>query len=308
MKKITFKKLITLALCVAAFQTYAQVSFQNNTFYRFRTVLASPDDYNTADGKVPPFVDQFVYPTAVSGSDSMKLELKDTNNNNQLFAFVELAGQMVEYPVGSGVMYQVYNISSFVDTGGSNGTGALELNQLGQTSQRMRLRGNAIPFNDDLAKFIVVAESSTATETYFQIIAAATIEDAVAPIRAPMPDTNYEFFNFHGVDLGDLTGSRPRIEQWVFENQAGQNVLGNEQFDTSSIFIANPVKNTLSIKGISDNVNQVSIYSLLGQEVLTKKVHAQSTLDIDFSSLTSGIYLVKLQGDAGSFIKKIIKE
>ncbi|MFS4482728.1 T9SS type A sorting domain-containing protein [Hyunsoonleella sp. 2307UL5-6] len=306
MRKITLKKLITLVLCIGAFQTYAQVSFQENTFYRLRTVLESPEDYNTS--KDAPFPDQFVYPTAASGSNSLKLELKDTNNDNQLFAFVALPGQMAEYPVGSGVMYQVYNISSFVDTGGSNGTGALELNQLGQNSQRMRLRGNAIPFDDDLAKFIVVVESSTASETYFQIIASATIGASTAANRAPMPDTNYEFFNFHDVDLGDLTGPRPRIEQWVFENAAGQTVLSNKQFDTSSIFIANPIKNTLSITGITDSVNQVSIYSIVGQEMLTNKVDASSSLNIDVSGLTSGIYLVTLKGDTGSLTKKIIKE
>ena len=304
MKKITLKNLLALLLCVVALQTYAQVGFQESTGYRFRTALASPEDYNTS--KDAPFANQFVYPTVRSGQNSLTMTPKDTGNNDlQIFAFVPLTGQMVEYPEASGEMRQIYNIVSSIAADGNNGTGVLEINATGENGQRMRLRGNAYPFDNDLGKFIVVPVSSTATESYFQIVAAGTIGLSTGSNRVLGPDTNYEWFNFGGP--GGTT--RPQFEEWVFETVTGENVvLSNEKFDTSSIFIANPVKNTLSIKGITDIVNQVSVYSILGQEVLTKKVDTQSTLNIDFSSLTSGIYLVKLQGDTGSFIKKIIKE
>lgn len=84
-------------------------------------------------------------------------------------------------------------------------------------------------------------------------------------------------------------------------------VLSSEEFDTSSLFISNPVKNQLSIKGLPSNVKQVSVYSLLGQEVLTRNVEAQSSLTLDVSALKSGIYLVEMKGDIGTFTKKIVK-
>ncbi|MFS4482760.1 T9SS type A sorting domain-containing protein [Hyunsoonleella sp. 2307UL5-6] len=84
--------------------------------------------------------------------------------------------------------------------------------------------------------------------------------------------------------------------------------LSNEDFDTSSIFISNPVNNELSINGLTDNVNQVSIYSLIGQEVISRKLTGQATLTLDVSDLTSGMYLVKLTGANGSFTKKIVKQ
>ncbi|WP_299012494.1 T9SS type A sorting domain-containing protein [uncultured Polaribacter sp.] len=312
MKKITFKNLLTLALCAFAFQVHAQVDFQSKTFYKLRTALASPDEYNTAvkDGeeKVPPFVDQFVYATIDPGKNALPLTPLNTDNPDlQLFAFVELVGQTVEYPAESGQMNQIYNIVSKFE-GAGNGNGVLELNEIGIASSRTRIRGNAFPYDEDVAKFIVVEASQDDNESSYQLINAATIGAASQPNRAIQPDTNYEWLNFHTVDLGALDGARPRIEQFVFETETGEQVLSNEQFDVSSIFIANPVKNTLSVKGITDNVKQVTVYSVLGQQVLSRKVTAQSTLDVDVSGLTSGMYLVKLTGDNGSFTKKVIKE
>ncbi|WP_188407847.1 T9SS type A sorting domain-containing protein [Hyunsoonleella pacifica] len=84
--------------------------------------------------------------------------------------------------------------------------------------------------------------------------------------------------------------------------------LSNEEFDTSSIFISNPVNNEINIKGLTSNVKEVIVYSLLGQKVLTKEVNTQSSLSLDASALTSGMYLVEMKGDKGSFTKKIVKQ
>ena len=84
--------------------------------------------------------------------------------------------------------------------------------------------------------------------------------------------------------------------------------LSNEKFDTSSIFISSPVKNQLSVKGLTSNVKQVSVYSLLGSKVLTRKVEGQSAINVDVSALASSMYIVELSGDAGKYAKKIIKQ
>lgn len=85
-------------------------------------------------------------------------------------------------------------------------------------------------------------------------------------------------------------------------------LLSTADFDTSSIFISNPVNNELTIKGLPANVKQVAVYSLLGKEVLTRKVDAQSTLSININTLSRGMYLVKMQSDGGVFTKKIVKQ
>lgn len=84
-------------------------------------------------------------------------------------------------------------------------------------------------------------------------------------------------------------------------------VLSNEDFDTSSIFVSNPVNDQLTIKGLSSDVNQLSVYSLLGQEVITRTVNSES-INIDINALISGMYLVKISNDSGIFTKKIIKQ
>lgn len=84
--------------------------------------------------------------------------------------------------------------------------------------------------------------------------------------------------------------------------------LSTADFDTSSIFVSNPVNDELTIKGLTPNVKDVNIYSLLGKQIMSIKVDGASTLNMDVSTLASGLYIVKMVGDNGSYSKKIIKE
>jgi len=86
--------------------------------------------------------------------------------------------------------------------------------------------------------------------------------------------------------------------------------LSTEEFDTSSVFISNPVKDELSIEGLNQNIKQISVYNLLGKEVISSTLEADTTsTKLDASALTTGMYIVKLQGENGaSFTKKIVKE
>lgn len=85
-------------------------------------------------------------------------------------------------------------------------------------------------------------------------------------------------------------------------------VLSNEEFDSASIFVSNPVVNQISIKGLAPTINKVTVYSLLGSEVLSRNVESQSSLSIDASKLVSGMYIVELSGENGRFTKKVIKQ
>ncbi len=70
-------------------------------------------------------------------------------------------------------------------------------------------------------------------------------------------------------------------------------------------FHPNPVTDVLSMKAAS-NIESVSIYNLLGQEVLRTQVDA-TTSDINLSGLTTGAYILKatVEGKTGTF--KILK-
>ncbi|WP_298495950.1 T9SS type A sorting domain-containing protein [uncultured Algibacter sp.] len=84
--------------------------------------------------------------------------------------------------------------------------------------------------------------------------------------------------------------------------------LSTIDFDASSIFVSNPVNNELSIKGLSPNIKEVSVYSLLGKRVLSRNLNQETSLSIDTSALSTGIYIVKIASDKGSISKKIVKK
>lgn len=96
--------------------------------------------------------------------------------------------------------------------------------------------------------------------------------------------------------------------RWIYVEPLA---LSTEEFDTSSLFISNPVKDELSIEGLNQSIKQISVYDLIGKEVITSSNVADNTSStkLDVSALTSGIYILKLEGENGeSFTKKIIKE
>jgi hypothetical protein len=116
-------------------------------------------------------------------------------------------------------------------------------------------------------------------------------------------------YNYVVADMNDAANTNTDGEArsyWILEESTI--VLSNDEFDASSIFISNPVSNELIVKGLTDNVSSISIYSLIGKEVLTNNVDAQSSVNIDVTSLASGLYIVKLSGVNGSITRKIIKQ
>ncbi|MBC2844683.1 T9SS type A sorting domain-containing protein [Winogradskyella flava] len=86
--------------------------------------------------------------------------------------------------------------------------------------------------------------------------------------------------------------------------------LSTEEFDASSVFISNPVKDELKIEGLNQSIKQISVYDLLGKQVINSNLVDDTTsANLDVSSLNSGLYIVKLEGENGqSLTKKIIKE
>lgn len=86
-----------------------------------------------------------------------------------------------------------------------------------------------------------------------------------------------------------------------------QIVLNNAQFELKGVtYGPNPVKTNLSIKS-NEILDEVSVYSLLGQLVDKVKV-SNSEVQVDLSFLKSGNYFVKVSSGSSSSTFKIIKE
>ena len=83
--------------------------------------------------------------------------------------------------------------------------------------------------------------------------------------------------------------------------------LGNDNFAFANLtYFPNPVKNSLTISNTS-LLDSVEITSILGQQMLSKKVNSLQT-EIDMSTLSNGIYFVKVITTNKEKTIKIIKE
>ena len=83
--------------------------------------------------------------------------------------------------------------------------------------------------------------------------------------------------------------------------------LATTSFETVNVkMYPNPANNVLNIDAKS-NIENVSIYNLLGQEVISESVNKQST-SLNISSLQTGVYVVKTSIDGKIASSRLIKE
>jgi len=124
--------------------------------------------------------------------------------------------------------------------------------------------------------------------------------------------TSAEISNPSGVtldNLGDLYVSdwgNARVRKVTLaESTAG---IQNMNYGNSSISIyPNPANQQVfvAINGIEGQVS-VAVYSMLGQQVLSETTSAGQTFALNTSSLTNGLYLVKIQTANGvNFVRKV---
>ncbi|MDG1803659.1 T9SS type A sorting domain-containing protein [Flavicella sp.] len=118
---------------------------------------------------------------------------------------------------------------------------------------------------------------------------------------------------YHVYDITDMndgvntiTDGEDRSYWYIEESQIP--TANTISFDTSSIVIANPVDDELTISGLTDAVEYLTVYSLLGQQVLSISLSGEISANINVTSLAKGMYIVKLFGKQGSFTQKVIKK
>ena len=93
----------------------------------------------------------------------------------------------------------------------------------------------------------------------------------------------------------------------AFQVSAYDASLSSSAFDLTNFrAYPNPVKDILNLEYTSD-ITSISVFNLLGQEVLSNKVDATSA-KIDMSQLNSGAYIVNITIDGAQQVIKVIKE
>ncbi len=84
-------------------------------------------------------------------------------------------------------------------------------------------------------------------------------------------------------------------------------LLGNPSVQLSeTVLYPNPVEDMLNISSQVE-IRSVSVYSISGQQLLSTELGASKGA-LDFSSLTSGVYFIQLNGEQASETFKIVKE
>jgi hypothetical protein len=83
--------------------------------------------------------------------------------------------------------------------------------------------------------------------------------------------------------------------------------LANDTFNNNSFsYYPNPVKDVLNLS-YSKNITNISVYNLLGQQVIVKTVNDNQS-QIDMSKLSNGTYMVKVTADNQVKTIKVIKQ
>ena len=83
--------------------------------------------------------------------------------------------------------------------------------------------------------------------------------------------------------------------------------LGTSKFETSKVSLyPNPAKNTVTIDA-NGSIDKIAVYSILGQEVISKSPKSNSTT-IQTGSLQRGTYIVRSTVDGKTSTTKLIKE
>ena len=109
------------------------------------------------------------------------------------------------------------------------------------------------------------------------------------------------FFNY------GVTGATAGAKTYYFDDVKFVSALSTAKFDASNIkMYPNPVKNTLTVEANS-NIQKVSIYNVLGQEVMAKSPKSNAAT-LQIGSLQKGVYMVKTEIDGNVSTSKIIKE
>lgn len=94
---------------------------------------------------------------------------------------------------------------------------------------------------------------------------------------------------------------------YYFDDIAFSDALSTPSFEMTKVkMYPNPVKNELSIEAIRE-IQKVSVFNYLGQEVLTKSPKGNATT-IETSQLQKGVYVAKITIDGIETASKFIKE
>ena len=139
---------------------------------------------------------------------------------------------------------------------------------------------------------------STVNDPFSTSAITGTTTNTFASLSNLSPNTTYYFW------VKSICGNT--TTNWTSGGSFTTHVLAIESFTYDKIKVyPNPVKTILTIS-LDRNISTVSVYNLLGQELITKAVNSNETT-IDIAHLTTGTYWIKVSSNNEVKTVKIIK-
>ena len=105
--------------------------------------------------------------------------------------------------------------------------------------------------------------------------------------------------------MDGLNDGTVRIDIGAYEHQAVLTVVGSG-INPSRLY-PNPAADVLNIAVDGAVINQVIIYSLSGDKILSQKMQGREKQQLDISKLASGVYILNINTDKGNSQHQIIK-
>ena len=108
-------------------------------------------------------------------------------------------------------------------------------------------------------------------------------------------------FTILGIDAGNYNLTQPTLSANI------TSILGLEDtlLKSSISLYPNPVNNKLHIKTNNIKLEEATLYNILGKTIKNVKLDHKM---VDFSGINSGVYLLKITTDKGTFVERIIKK
>jgi hypothetical protein len=167
-----------------------------------------------------------------------------------------------------------------------------------------------LSFDDDLNFYYylsgcTLSEDSSEIATFFNEVFVLENTDLLDIDNESLPDPygplTYDFRIEGEIIYLDITNSLGDVATfWA-------STLSSESFEANKFSIfPNPVNNNLNIQSENRDIQIIEIYNLNGKLVLQHKYNLNEAIDV--SSLAKGLYLLKVQTEAGSITKKLVKK
>ena len=152
-----------------------------------------------------------------------------------------------------------------------------------------------------------VFPSTTSTPTVdtnnTRIMAIVLSENSTYNIHTPQTTTGRYAYD----DSGDVKYRTSANDQtkWILESQTLS--INKNQFLTNLNIYPNPIKNTLNINNNKSKIDKVEVFNIVGKRLIFRQYNSSNEIKLDVSSLSSGVYFIKVYNAKSVFTKKMIK-